>query len=330
MNLLDIIKPSDDEREWLASEFLRRAALLYEASEMWHDAADCWSEVGDASRAAELYLRSDDYSCAAPLLVSSGRYSEALDCYRKWLDSLSSGDVVNHVRVQLGISACLTQMQTDTESAQEMYRSARVLIESALHHHPLSAGHCWEALGEYGVTVGRSDLTVLGYEQALTCYGEQYHMERMRAARAYLSAIHGNRTLAGQIEAQMADWTPRRIGRIITPLSFEELRQRAEQIRELRLLEGHSNTVWCVSFSPDGQLLASGSWDKTIRLWDVGTGGQVRTLEGHTAVARSVSFSPDGQLLASGAGDRTVRLWDISALDVGPKAIATGFTQPVI
>ena len=71
-----------------------------------------------------------------------------------------------------------------------------------------------------------------------------------------------------------------------------------------------------MSFSPDGQTLASGSWDETIRLWDISTGDVVHTLTRHTGPVYSVSFSPDGQTLASGSWDRTIRLWDISTGDV--------------
>ena len=65
-----------------------------------------------------------------------------------------------------------------------------------------------------------------------------------------------------------------------------------------------------MSFSPDGTRLASGSYDKTVKLWDTRTGGEVRTLRGHTSLVFSVSFSPDGTRLASGSGDNTVKLWD--------------------
>ena len=69
-----------------------------------------------------------------------------------------------------------------------------------------------------------------------------------------------------------------------------------------------------MSFSPDGTVLASGSYDETIRLWDVASGQQEAILEGHAPWATpgisSVAFSPDGSTLASGSGDETVRLWD--------------------
>jgi len=82
----------------------------------------------------------------------------------------------------------------------------------------------------------------------------------------------------------------------------------------VRTLEGHTDWVNSVSFSPDGRLLASGSWDKTIKLWEVATGQEVRTIKGHTSGVLSVAFSPDGRLLASGSDDNTIKLWDISDL----------------
>ena len=72
-----------------------------------------------------------------------------------------------------------------------------------------------------------------------------------------------------------------------------------------------------VAFSPDGTLLASGSANNTIALWDARSQKKIVTLEGHSGQINTVAFSPDGSMLASGSGDdvtgeRTVRLWDVA------------------
>ncbi|NEO89429.1 MAG: hypothetical protein F6K56_03865 [Moorea sp. SIO3G5] len=72
----------------------------------------------------------------------------------------------------------------------------------------------------------------------------------------------------------------------------------------------HDGRVWDVSFSPNGQVLASGSEDKTVKLWSLSSYQELQTLRGHQARVFRVSFSPDGQILASASDDNKVKLWN--------------------
>ena len=90
-------------------------------------------------------------------------------------------------------------------------------------------------------------------------------------------------------------------------------------------LAGHSSNVTSIAFSPNGQLLASGSGDDTIRLWDVITGAYTGILAGHTGAIISVAFSPDGQTLSSGSRDGTTLLWKLTPL---PNANAIVRAEP--
>ena len=95
---------------------------------------------------------------------------------------------------------------------------------------------------------------------------------------------------------------------VITPATIAQSGAKFEDT----LLQGHTDEVNSVSFSPDGDTVASGSDDETLRLWDASTGKLIRTLTGHTGWVRSVSFSPDGRRIASGSSDYTGRLWQLA------------------
>ena len=76
-------------------------------------------------------------------------------------------------------------------------------------------------------------------------------------------------------------------------------------------LTGHGDAVYDVAFSPDGRILASGSYDKTVKLWDLANESPVKTLHGHQDQVFRIAFSPDGRSLASCSGDGTTIVWDV-------------------
>jgi WD40 repeat protein len=86
----------------------------------------------------------------------------------------------------------------------------------------------------------------------------------------------------------------------------------ADKGQQLTSFHAHDDAVVGLSFSPDGQFLASVSPDKTVKVWNAADGAPVFTFRGHTQSGTCVAFSPDGQRLASGGDDQTVRILSAS------------------
>jgi WD40 repeat protein len=80
-------------------------------------------------------------------------------------------------------------------------------------------------------------------------------------------------------------------------------------------LKGHTDSVAHVSFSPDGQILATTTWENTVQLWRLDD-TLIKTLQGHSDRVTSVSFSPDGKILASASKDKTAMLWNLDLDDL--------------
>ncbi len=104
--------------------------------------------------------------------------------------------------------------------------------------------------------------------------------------------------------------------------SWDDYAQFVTNFPCFRHLKGHKERIRTITFSPDGQTLASGSDDQTIRLWHLKQPNkEPEVLKGHYFDIFSLAFSPNGQMLVSGSGDYTVRLWDLRQPCAAPRVL---------
>jgi len=81
----------------------------------------------------------------------------------------------------------------------------------------------------------------------------------------------------------------------------------------LKTLKGHSNYVFCCNFNPQSNLIVSGSFDESVRIWDVRTGKCLKTLPAHSDPVSAVHFNRDGSLIVSSSYDGLCRIWDTAS-----------------
>ena len=94
-------------------------------------------------------------------------------------------------------------------------------------------------------------------------------------------------------------------------------------VDHLKTLRGHASWIRCIAFSPDGSLLASGSSDGIVIVWEVETGDRLQTFQAHSSLVLAVAFSPNEPVLVSSGGDGIIKLWDLSAVSGQRSAVSS-------
>ena len=139
------------------------------------------------------------------------------------------------------------------------------------------------------------------------------HKQTFKGHTGYVSSVSfspdGKTLASGSADSTICLWHVN-TGVLIKKITGHKTGIFKKVLGKIGLLEIPDDTyVLCVSFSPDGKTLASGSRDNTIRLWDVNTGESKQILRGHRGFIDSIAFSPDGSVLVSGGWDKR-GLWD--------------------
>ena len=167
-----------------------------------------------------------------------------------------------------------------------------------------AAGNLINLFNQLGVNLDGYDFSDLIVMQV---YFQGMNLCHVNFARADLSKSVFTQTLGDILSI---DFSPDS-KLLATGIDQQVLLWRIADRRQMSTWAGHSAWVRCVAFSPDGNLLASGSHDQTIQLWDVQTGQCLRTLQGHTSGIETIAFSPDGKQLVSGSHELDLWLWDV-------------------
>ncbi|AFZ15246.1 WD-40 repeat-containing protein [Crinalium epipsammum PCC 9333] len=219
-------------------------------------------------------------------LLQGVRLAEAEDIYIKYTDELSAD-------VQEFIAACLEQRQQKQFEQKKRLRQAQKAVVA------ISV-----------LAIAASGFGGLAYWHSQTA--------QLREIDALNSSSQANLLLNNQLEALIASVkAAKRLNKTIAiPANLKTetvstLQQVVTTIQERDRLNGHTDSVISVNYSPDNQLIASASLDKTVKLWS-NHGLLLTTLRGHSEAVYSVSFSPDNKILASAGVDKTIKLWNVS------------------
>jgi len=160
------------------------------------------------------------------------------------------------------------------------------------------------------------DKAVSAQENAETEKQRADQQARVAFARELAAAAMRNLTIDPEVSVLLglhAASDLRSAAMSVVPQVEDALHQSVQASRIQLTLTGHAAPVLGLAFSPDGQRIATASYDKTAKVWDAASGKELLTLSGHTDGVAGLAFSPDGQRIATASWDRTAKIWDAAS-----------------
>jgi WD40 repeat protein len=173
-------------------------------------------------------------------------------------------------------------------------------------------------VGLTGLSVTNARQATISEVTALNSFATNFYNTNSQSFTALISSLQAGRRLSSILVA------PAELKSSVQ----NNLQKNLLAVKERNKLQGHTAPVMGASFSPDGQTIASASWDGTIKLWHP-SGQEFKTLKGHSAELWNVVFSPDGKTLASASSDQTVKLWSIDGTELHTLTGHTGVVGEV-
>src|SRR5947208_1573285 len=104
---------------------------------------------------------------------------------------------------------------------------------------------------------------------------------------------------------------PRVAAAVLTALAVNGFAWAQQSAQVVGTLEGHSDPVYAIAWSPDGKTLVTGGFDNSVRLWDAATRKEIKRFDGHSGLVLAVAPAPDGKRLLSGSLDKTAKVWQV-------------------
>ena len=235
---------------------------------------------------------------------------------QRWLESSDAIELGSDEQLVTLVELSKTSLEAEKQQKLEAQKRELELIRERLEQEKIANNNKQKAL-KAEKSKNRTLIVSLLLMAGLTAFSAyqalQARLQTIKALSESSQALFAdNQDLDALMEGIKAGEMVKAIS-FLAPSSLKikvltELNQVLYNIRETNRLEDHTDAVISVSFSPDHQMIASSSRDKTIKLWTA-DGQLIKSLPGHEAEIYRVIFSPDGQTLASASADKTIKLW---------------------